>query len=539
MSFRCLAVGLAFWALPLVTALPVPSAPFRSGAEVTTEQWQPFDLVFSAPTGAGHPFDVEFSAAFTGPAGEKLIIPGFFDGPGRTVLRFAPPRAGRWTFTTASAVPGLNQLSGAIRATAAGPGRHGPLGIDPKNPRQFAHADGTPSFPIAFEADWLFALDAENPAGIPKTVSLVRHIAANGFNQVVMNVYAYDVTWPRDHQLDPAHDYGRPRIFPFGGDNTNPDFSTLNVAFFQHLDRVIAHLDQRGLIAHLMIYVWNKQVSWPAARSAEDNRYFDYIVKRYQAFPNMLWDVSKEATGYGRNDMPYIAERAARLRALDAGRRLVTVHDYGYCSRYPDTVDFISIQTWASELWHVMMDVRAKHPTKPILNIEHGGYERGPIHVFTGSYLDPEVCLERAYQIVFAGAFPTHYWQDTSWNVVIHDPSVLPEADRPRLHYYRHLATLAARYGFTGLEPEPRRSNNGFCLSNQRDLFVYLVPRETSAFVVRPPKEAKGTLHATWFDPFSGASRMETPRPIGSDLFFTPPAPGRMAVLIVRLAPGP
>jgi len=40
--------------------------------------------------------------------------------------------------------------------------------------------------------------------------------------------------------------------------------------------------------------------------SAEDNRYFDYVIKRYQAFPNIIWDVSKEALDYGRCDIPYI-----------------------------------------------------------------------------------------------------------------------------------------------------------------------------------------------------------------------------------------
>jgi hypothetical protein len=93
-----------------------------------------------------------------------------------------------------------------------------------------------------------------------------------------------------------------------------------------------------------MIYVWHKQVAWPEARSEADNRYFDYVVKRYQAYSNIIWDISKEATGYDHNDKSYILDRIERLRALDSYDRLVTVHDYGYCNQYPDTVDFISVQ---------------------------------------------------------------------------------------------------------------------------------------------------------------------------------------------------
>ena len=61
-----------------------------------------------------------------------------------------------------------------------------------------------------------------------------------------------------------------------------------------------------------------------------------------------------------------------------------------------------------------MKRIRGRCPNKSALKIEHGGYERGPYHVFTGDYLSPDVCLEGAYQGVFAGVYPTHFWQDTS-----------------------------------------------------------------------------------------------------------------------------
>ena len=71
-------------------------------------------------------------------------------------------------------------------------------------------------------------------------------------------------------------------------------------------------------------------------------------------------------------------------------------------------------------------------PKKPVLNIEHGGYERGPYRVFVGEYTSPETCLERAWQCVFAGTFPTHYWQGSAWNVLIADIESLPESQRPK-----------------------------------------------------------------------------------------------------------
>ena len=195
-------------------------------------------------------------------------------------------------------------------------------------------------------------------------------------------------------------------MFPFGGNNDDPDYKTLDLTFFQRLDRVVGHLNEAGIVAHLMIYVWNKKVNWPTPNSAADNLYFDYVVKRYQAFPNLIWDISKEALAYGRDDMTYITDRIHRLRRLDGHQRLVSVHDYAYCNQYPGEVDFISIQEWRPNLYGIMRSVAAKHFNKPVFNIEHGGYETTMYQIFpSGAFNDPLTCLDRNYQCVFAGTY--------------------------------------------------------------------------------------------------------------------------------------
>jgi hypothetical protein len=260
------------------------------------------------------------------------------------VIRFTPPTAGTWRYTTKSSLPALDGLKGMLKAEPASADRKGGVIVNPQSTRQFYDENGESYYPIASESDWLFALDSENKEDFPVIRTFVDQLANEGFNQIVMNVFPYDVKWAKDGKLDTNYEYGSPRVFPFGGDNTTPDYATLNVDYFQRLDRVIDYLDRKGIAAHLMIYVWNKQVHWPEA----DNRYFDYVVKGYQAFPNMVWDISKEALGYGHTDVNYISQRIERLRRLDAYKRLVTVHDYGYCKKFPQKLDFISVQLWAS-----------------------------------------------------------------------------------------------------------------------------------------------------------------------------------------------
>jgi len=495
--------------------------PYSSTISKKIPLWEPVDIVFehsdkeAAPSS---PFDLAFTATFKGPDDTTLIVSAYYSSERTYTIRFSPSRLGKWTFLTSSELSSLDSLEGSLTVTAAQPAQKGP--IETKQ-QSFQYADGSSYLPIAFECDWLFAIDAENPDDIPKTKLLTNEISQNGFNQVVMNVFAYDVAWKPDPNLPEKYNYAKPKIFPFGGSNDDPNHGTLNLEFFDHFDRVMDQLQDSDLIAHLMIYVWNKKVNWPESKSEEDNRYFDYIIKRYQAYPNLIWDISKEATGYGHNDMGYITDRISRLRSLDAHKRILTVHDYGYCVKNPNEVDFISVQIWATELYSAMDDRRKKFPSKPVFNIEHGGYEKGPYRVFGGDYLSAEVCLSRAYQCLFAGVSFAHYWQDTSWSVVIHDPSELPAADQPKFHYYRHLAKLNAEIDFPRSTPVPAQklSTSGFCLKLHNGGLAYYVPEANASIILKVKKELENLGSYRWFNPMTGEftkSKSRKKGPFGS-----------------------
>ncbi|WP_084332066.1 DUF5060 domain-containing protein [Runella limosa] len=516
---------------------------------IVAEQYQPLDLIFKLPNSVeGSPFDLTFGAVITNEAHEKQSVAGFYNGANEYVLRFTPSKTGTLTFETFSTVKSLAGLRGKIVANkAVKPENHGAVTVAAETPQKFVYQDGKPYFALAFELDWLFALDINDPkASLPKTKEIIQDVKKNGFNQVVMNVYAYDVGWPTPKEVPERYNYKKPPYTVFGGTNEHPDFSQLNVPFFQHLDRVVNYLHEQGIVCHLMIYVWNKKVNWPTMYSAEDNRYFDYIIKRYQAYPNIIWDVSKEALDYGRCDIPYINERISRIRRLDAYQRLVTVHDYEYCSREPDKVDFISIQNWRSDLYSLSLEAYLKHPNKPVMNIEHGGYEEGPFVSFTGNYTSPEVCLERNYACVFAGVYSSYYWQNTSWNIVIHDALSSTAYSKPRFDYYQHLQTLFTKYDFNTLTPyKPKLTINsrlgndnlassGYPLTDNKGLYLYFVPSQNYQTNLVIPKPATGKLQASWFNIFTGETHEE---PLADWYLFKSyksPWKGQSAVLVVQ-----
>jgi hypothetical protein len=482
---------------------------------------------------AVNPFEVTLKGIFSGPNGEILEVPGFYNGGNQYIVRFSPISIGEWNYMTISSESKLSGKMGTIKCIEANKAMHGSIRIDPANPRHFVYEDGSPYFLLAYEFDWLFALDLDNKEDIPRTRNLVNTLADNGFNHIVMNVYADDVGWGKDPDLPDKYEFANPGIFPFSGTNSNPDFSSLNIEFFKRFDRVIELLGEKNIIAHLMIYVWNKKVSWPPMYSEADNMYFDYVIKRYQAYPNIVWDISKEALTYGRCDMNYVIERIRRVRKNDAYNRLVTVHDYQFCQKYPGKVDFISIQTWQSDLYNRMKDLYDEYPGKPVFNIEHGGYEKGPYHVFPGDYNDPETCLIRNYFCAFAGVYSTYYWQNTSWNVIIYDLENLEKRDQPKFEYYKHLASLFSKYEFRDLTPV-NQSTSGYCLSNNQDLYLYFISGDHYAIHTTIPEGDKKKFKVTWFNPLSGEYTEQKTMDYSSWMEFKPYWSGQANILIIE-----
>ena len=520
----------------LVTLLVMPFSHAASGKnDALVAQWEVADLSFMANETPSAPFEVGFEARFTGPGGTSLTVPGFYNGGREWMLRFSHGMQGKWSFSTRSDLASLNGLTGSLTIMGnKDPKQHGGIKINPDRPQHFIHEDGTPYHSMAFECDWLFALDYAGSMETPKTRHLMDLLEQDGFNQIVTTLYSFDVNWKKDPKLNdhPEHEYGgNLAIYPFGGTNKDPDFSTLNVEFFKKFDRCVALMNEHHIVAHLMIYVWNKQVNWPGPRTTEDNRYFDYVIKRYQAFPNVIWDVSKEALNNARCTEEYGRERIERIRNLDAFKRLVTVHDYGFCQRNTDVVDFISIQTWSGSIYNAMLEIHQKYPEKPLFNIEHGGYERSFYDVFPGDYIDPKVCLRRNWLCSFAGAYNTYYWQGAAWNVIIHNPFQQPlDFPEPRFDYYRHMTDFFTRFPYSEFSPAPERNHSAYCLQGG-NIYLFFIPREhyqLSAYG-GPLRQKTGTVQ--WFNCFTGEYSEELPC---TDGFFVSPWQGEADSVLIR-----
>ena len=340
---------------------------------VVIEQSHWHDFAFTAQI-SGNPFDVDLRGVFTGPGGVQLVVPGFYDGENTWIIRFSPTAVGHWSMRTSSPAAALNgRLEANIECSAnTNPAVHGGLLVDPVNRHHFLYEDGTRYFLMGYEADWLWAVDMKDPDR--KVMRhLIDQIASRGFNHLIVNVFAYDTSWSKGKMNE--WDYGPPEMFVFGGSNEKPDYSRLNPAFFKAYDGMMQALQDKGIVAHLMLKVYNKMVNWPTPGSEDEQRYFRYVTARYQAFSNVVWDFAKES--YNEPDKKLQKRLTDLIRSTDGYHRLTTAHDndiYDWNPGLNSNLDFRTDQEHKD--WKEMLIFDRELRQWPVVNSELY-YERG------------------------------------------------------------------------------------------------------------------------------------------------------------------
>jgi hypothetical protein len=279
---------------------------------------------------------------------------------------------------------------------------------------------------------------------------------------------------------------------------------------------VIEALARRGLWAHIFIKVYNKQVNWPANGSAEDDLYFRWLIARYAAFPNISWDLAKEA--HYEKDLGYKLDRLRFLRANDPYHRLLTVHDdrAAYArGAYDGAVDYRSDQQHKD--WRAtMLAHRAQHAW-PVINTEFG-YEHGPGGLADKTYnvaQSAEEVARRAWEIYFAGGSGAYYYTYTAWDVL------RAQDTPPGYAYFQHLAAFFRQTNFARLQPTESVASRGDCLAEPGREYAVLLKEPASLTLQLAGADAE--WDAEWFRPLTGERLRAAPLRTGA-VRLTPPA---------------
>jgi hypothetical protein len=458
-------------------------------------RWQPHDFAFTSKAKPQNPFMSTFSATVKGPDGKEFTTPGFFDGSGVWKVRLAPFTEGKWSIVTKSDIADLNGQRADLNCVAnSNPRVHGPLRVDKQHPHHFVFEDGTRFYLQGYEYDWLWALDT-GKNGVPTIKQSLDLILNHGFNYVILNAYAHDTSW-RKGKTGPD-DFGPPPLYAWEGSNQQPDHTRMNLSYWQHYDQVIEALHQRGMQAHLFIKVYNKQVKWPNRNSPEEDLYFRWLIARYAAYPNVIWDFSKES--YNEKDKEYLKNRLQFIRANDPYRRLLTVHDddVPYDSgQYDALLDFHTDQ--AHKEIHNTIVKQWQRKAWPVANVETA-YEQGSGGPEDKTYKiahTPEETLRQAWEVVMGGGYMAYYYTYTAWDVV--RPLDVP----PGYAYFKHFGDFWRATEYWKLEPSDKLVTQGWCLANPgREYIVFQIPPKP--FVLDINGSAV-PLKAEWFNPQTG-----------------------------------
>ena len=489
--------------------------------------WQPQDFAFTSAAVVDNPFKVQFTAEISGPNSTKLLLPGYYDGHGTWKVRVSPTAEGEWSLVTHSSLPALDaQRARFVCVPNPSTTAHGGVRVDPQYPFHFVHEDGTHYFPVGYECDWLWALDANDP-GLPTINRFLDKLAASGFNYVLLNAYAHDTSWRNGTTA--ADDYGPPPLYAWEGTNEKPDHSRLNLAYWQHFDRVIAALNQRGMVAHLYIKVFNKKVNWPAKGSADEDLYFRWLIARYAAYPNVHWDLAKESNG--EKDLNYKLSRIRFIRDNDAYHRPVTTHtdlptyDSG---AYNDLLDYRSDQVHSN--WHASLLAHRQQHTWPVINTEFG-YEHGPLGPEDRTYgkvgHSPEEICRRAWEICLAGGYTCYYYTYTAWDIF------RPDDTPPGYAYFRHLREFFEDTNYWLMNPADDLVSVGFCLARPGQEYVVML-KQPASFSLRL-EGLKTPLTGEWFSPHTG-QRIAAGK-LGNGLqSLTPPANWGAAPVVLHVS---
>ncbi|HLJ15714.1 MAG TPA: DUF5060 domain-containing protein [Bryobacteraceae bacterium] len=246
-----IALALILICLPVAAQFTCPPTPVWSTCDIA--------LDLNDAEVAQHPnpyLTVDLHIEFRSPTHKTYLMPGFWDGGRRMIVRFAPTEAGEWDFRITGNLPRVQDQVGHFTATPS----EAPGFIHAANVHHWATADNKPHL-------WMGDTVLRFPA-LDRAVfeSIVNARAKQKFNHLRGIAIGRG---PDEKQAFPAPD--RP-----------------SVDFFRQLDDRMRFIDSKGIAVDLLFASSAADFSTLFPTPQLRQRYIRYIVARY-APANITW----------------------------------------------------------------------------------------------------------------------------------------------------------------------------------------------------------------------------------------------------------
>ena len=372
---------------------------------------KPYDIIISLSEGTQTGSETLTGTFVHRESGTELQLKGFIHEAGQVIIRYALTKEGEWDYSVSGARKGEVLEKGTLSCEVNTETRY-PVDVSASKVRPIFTQNEKPYFMSMYECNWLFALWMTNEEDARRFLESIKE---NKFNSIAINLYAHACAWTKEGtpgRLVP------PPLFNWGGSNDSPDFTRINPEFYKRFDDLMYFMYELDLVAHLYFFVWNKGNSYPEAGSPEETEYVSYITRRYQAFPNVIWDYCKEA--YLRIDKDHIRNIIKQIKNEDCYNRLITVHDdklIQYDKSFDELLDFYTMQLKHDYYSKTLREI--EKGDKPVFCAEYT-YESGKDlndKTFESAHTYKNLMLV-TWELAIAGSPICYYYTFTSWDVI-------------------------------------------------------------------------------------------------------------------------
>lgn len=257
-------------ALLLLVTVASPARDFDACESVPVYEPCEIRVELSAEDAARHPSpssSVTLRAEFRSPKGGRTkVMPAFWDGGNRFVLRFSPDFEGRWDFRLISSIEAIDKQTGSFEAVAA----RTPGFIEVFNIRYF-------KYPLSNSPHYWMGASMLGLGTVPwETFQAVADARADqGFTHMRASVLGGPDT--------------APQVFK------TPDEPSID--YFRALDERVAYLHSLGLVTDLVLANSGEELERLFPRLRQRDRYVRYVCARYAAY-SVTWQGLLEWESY-------------------------------------------------------------------------------------------------------------------------------------------------------------------------------------------------------------------------------------------------
>ncbi|MGC8625719.1 MAG: DUF4038 domain-containing protein [Phycisphaerae bacterium] len=389
-KFIKLAGSVAAGALPTVRA----SAKASGGKtpDVPIYQWQPMEFRFKAVNHYDKPWSqINLSADFSGPHGQRFHVHGFWDGDDVWAIRFSPTASGAWSYRVRCNMDdaGLQGHAGAFNvspATGSNPlYRHGGfLGVASDH-HYLTYSDGTPFFWLGdtwwFCPSSLVPFNHSDHAGIPSMYkSLVNKRQSQGFTIAQMAFIG---------SLGAHQDVSSFMNLLKGG--------TFDMAYWRKVDAYIQYANNAGIMP-AVILDWH-YLALPTYALEQWKFLWHYFVARYGAY-SVTWLVCGEYNS-PHTDVAQVLAVGAYIKKCDPYKRAMSVHPWAYLGD--------KHQAW-SQPWYNFIMLQGAHGNSP------GTVP--PTYIYTQGWNYDKPVIEGEARYEFIRSFKTSDTRRAAWHAM-------------------------------------------------------------------------------------------------------------------------